>query len=256
MNRARHICKVALTVLLVCISVSAQSAPTHSRTFRVHGTIRASTGSIVPRAQVTFKSEQITKTVSSDSRGRYGVELPAGAYMMTASWAGVEKYRRPLFRVISPKTIVLNVTLYPPLRSCDSATIIVRRPDGTPEKTETAVTPDEFRDECGGWDRFPISSTEDGSFELLVRYYSRRRRDGERIYDSGFKNPVLVTFNLFTLTADHVTYDITNRTLLAAGDVTTTNGAGVSTHASSIKFRIENDRVLRLPHDGKMQPLK
>jgi hypothetical protein len=66
----RHICKAALAVLLVCIAVSAQSAPTHSRTFRVHGTIRTFTGSFVSRAEVTFKGEQITKTVSSDSRGR------------------------------------------------------------------------------------------------------------------------------------------------------------------------------------------
>jgi hypothetical protein len=213
----------------------------------VHGTIRTFTGSIVPRAEVTFKGEQFSKNISSDSQGGYSAELPVGAYTMTVSSAGVEKYRRPLFRVASSRTVVLDVTMYPPLRSCDSGTISVARPDGTPEKTETAVTPDEFRDECGGWDRFPIFSGEDGSFDLLVRYYSRRRRDGERIYDSGFKNPVLVTFNLFTLTADHVTYDITNRTLIATGDVRTTNGAGVSTHANSINFRIENDRVLRLP---------
>jgi hypothetical protein len=241
----------ALTAFLVCMSISAQSTPTPSTTVRVHGTIRASTGSIVPRAEVTFKSEQVTKTVFSDSRGSYAAQLPVGAYTMTASWAGVEKYRRPLFRAASPKTIVLDVILYPPLRSCDPGSIIVSRPDGTTEN-KTVGTADDRRDECGGWDRFPIFSGEDGSFELFVRYFNRRRTDGERHYDGGFRNPVLVTFNLFTLTADHVTYDMGSRTLLASGNVTTTDGAGASTGANSMKFRIAKDSVLRLPY-GKMK---
>jgi hypothetical protein len=49
------------------------------------------------------------------------------------------------------------------------------------------------------------------------------------------------------LTADHVTYDTASRTLLATGNVTTTNGSAGSKRANSMKFRIANDGVLRLP---------
>jgi hypothetical protein len=80
-----------------------------------------------------------------------------------------------------------------------------------------------------------------------VRYVSRVRQDGERIYNGGFHDPVFVAFDLFTLTADRVTYDQSSRTLLAAGDVMTTNGTRPRTHANSMKFRIAYDRVLRLP---------
>jgi hypothetical protein len=164
---------------------------------------------------------------------------------MTVTKGSSAYYKRPLFRVSSPRMIVLDVTLYPPLRSCDSGIISVTRPDGTPEKTETAVTPDEFRDECGGWDRFPIFSREDRSFELLVRYYSRRRSDGERVYGSGFQNPVVVTFNLFSLTADDVTYDVASRTLLATGNVTITKGsAGVGIDPSNYGANIYTESDL------------
>jgi Carboxypeptidase regulatory-like domain len=203
--------------------------------------------SAIAGAEVKFEGSKTTEAVSSDSRGFYRAELPVGTYSMTVTKGSSAYYKRPLFRVSSPRMIVLDVTLYPPLRSCDSGIISVTRPDGTPEKTETAVTPDEFRDECGGWDRFPIFSREDRSFELLVRYYSRRRSDGERVYGSGFQNPVVVTFNLFSLTADDVTYDVASRTLLATGNVTITKGSAGSTHANSVRFRIDNAGALRLP---------
>jgi hypothetical protein len=57
------------------------------------------------------------------------------------------------------------------------------------------------------------------------------------------------------LTADSVTYDIASRTLLATGKVTAANGVGTSTHANSMKLRIANDSVLRLPY-GKMESRK
>jgi hypothetical protein len=84
-------------------------------------------------------------------------------------------------------------------------------------------------------------------FELFVRYVRRLRGDGERTYDGGFQDPVFVAFDLFTLTGDHVTYDKSSRTLLATGDVTTTNGTRARTHANSMKLRIADDRALRLP---------
>ena len=240
--------KLVLASSVLCLISYAQPILSISQeTFHVRGKIVDSHNSASAGAEVKFEGSKTTEAVLSDSRGFYRAELPVGTYSMTVTKGSSAYYKRPLFRVSSPKTIVLDVTLGQQVRNCDPAIIIVRRPDGTTEKTETVGTPDDHRDECGGWDRFPLFSDEGWSFELFVRYYSRRRSDGERVYDSGFQNPVFVAFNLFTLTADHVIYDLTSRTLLATGSVTTTNGSAGYTHGNSMKFRIANDSVLRLP---------
>ena len=238
---------VLASSLLYVISYAQPILPLPQKKFHVRGKIGDSYSSAIAGAEVKFEGSKTTEAVRSDSGGFYRAELPVGTYSMTVTKGSQAHYKRPLFRVSSPKTIVLDVTLGQSVRSCDPATIIVRRPDGTTEKTETVGTPDDLRDECGGWDRFPIFSGEGGSFELLVRYSGRVRRDGERIYNGGFRNPVLVAFNLFTLTADQVTYDLANRTLLATGNVTTTNGSAGSAHANSMKLRVATDSVLRLP---------
>src|ERR1700722_5054660 len=241
----RHICKAALTVLLVCISVSAQSAPTHPRTFRVHGTIRTFTGSIVPRAEVTFKGEKITKTVSSDGRGRYGAELPVGAYTMTASWAGVEKYQRPLFRVESARAIALNITFYPDAPNCDPVFSRLASPDGTPKSP--APTQADYNDVCGGRDYLPIPSEHDLTFDLLVQYSNRQRADSGNTYRHDARGPVFVAYNLFSLEADKVVYDVKDRTIAASGNVVTADASGKTQHADSIRFKIENGEAVPLP---------
>ena len=239
--------KLVLASSVLCVISYAQRIVSISQeTFHVRGKIVDFHNSAIAGAEVMFEGSETTKAVSSDSRGFYRAELPVGTYSMTVT-RGSAYHKRPLFRVSSPKTIVLDITLGGPVRSCDPGVIGITRPDGTAE-TKTCGTPDDLRDECGGWDRFPIFSSEGWSFELFfVRYDSRRRSDGERVYNSGFQNPVLVTFNLFTLTADHVTYDMDSRTLLATGNVTTTNGSAGFTRANSMKFRIDNARALRLP---------
>ncbi len=242
--------KLVLASSVLCVISYAHPILARSQeTFHVRGKILDSYNSAIVSAEVKFEGSNTTETVSSDSRGFYHAELPVGLYSMTVAKgsSGYGKYyKRPLFRVSSPKTIVLDVTLYPPLPSCDPGTIIERRPDGT-TRSEIHPAPDTLRDECGGWDRFPLPSDEGVPFELLVRYSNRLRRDSERIYKGGFQNPVFVAFNLFTLTADHVTYDMASQTLVAAGNVTVTKGSAGSTHANSMKFRIANDSVLRLP---------
>jgi hypothetical protein len=240
---------VLASSVLNVISYAQPIPPLSQKTFHVRGKIVDSYGSAIVGAEVKFEGSNTTETVSSDSRGFYHAELPVGLYTMTVEKGSPGQgkyYRRPLFGVSSSKTIVLDATLYPPLPSCDSGAILERRPDGT-IKSEVRAAPDTLRDECGGWDRYPLLSKEGAPFELLVRYSGRLRRDGERIYNGRFRNPVLVAFNLFTLTADQVTYDLANRTLLATGNVTTANGSAGSTHANSVKFRIANDGVLRLP---------
>ena len=250
MRSVRPLHKLVLVSFVHCVIWYAHPILARSQeTFHVRGKIVDSHDSAIVGAEVKFEGSKTTETVSSDIRGFYHAELPVGLYSMTVAKGSPsygEFYRRPLFRVSSPKTIVLNVARYPPLPSCDPGTITVTRPDGTPG-SEIHPAPDTLRDGCGGWDRYPLPSDEGVPFELLVRYSNRLRRDSERIYNGGFQNPVFVAFDLFTLTADHVTYEMASRTLLATGNVTITKGSAGSTHAISVKFRIDNARALRLP---------
>jgi Carboxypeptidase regulatory-like domain len=236
---------IAASSVLYVISFVQPIQILAQETFHVRGRIVDSLHSEVAGAEVKFEGSKTTETVFSDRQGFYHARLPIGLYSMTVAKDPL-RYRRPPFRVSAPKMIVIDVTLFPHLSSCDPGSISVTRPDGTTE-AKTVGTPDDLKDGCGGWDRYPLPSSEGIPFELFVRYVSRVRRDGERIYNGGFHDPVFVAFDLFTLTADRVTYDQSSRTLLAAGDVTTTNGIRPRTHANSMKFRIANDRVLRLP---------
>jgi hypothetical protein len=151
--------KLVLASSVLCVTSYAQPIIALSqKRFHVRGKIVDSHDSAIAGAEVKFEGSNTTEAVSSDSRGFYHAELPVGLYSMTVAKgsSGYGKYyRRPLFRVSSPKTIVLNVTLYPPLPICDPAILIERRPDGT-TRSETVVAPDNLRDECGGWDRFPV----------------------------------------------------------------------------------------------------
>lgn len=240
---------VLASSVLYVISYAQPIPPRSQKTFHVRGKVEDSFGPAIAGAEVKFEGSNTTKTVSSDSRGFYHAELPVGVYSMTVQ-KGLPGHgrdsKRPAFEVSSSKMIVLDATLYPPLPSCDPGVVVARRPDGTTE-TEIRAAPDTLRDECGGWDRYPLRSKEGVPFELLFRSSGRVRRDGERIYSGGFRDPVFVAFNLFTLTADQVTYDPANRTLVARGNITTTNGSSGSAHANSMKLKITNDGVRRLP---------
>jgi lipopolysaccharide assembly outer membrane protein LptD (OstA) len=56
-----------------------------------------------------------------------------------------------------------------------------------------------------------------------------------------------VAYNLFTLQADRVDYDVQNRTLEATGNVATVSPNGVTQHADSLTFKFANGEASRLP---------
>jgi hypothetical protein len=99
----------SLAVLLFCTSVLGQSATSaaHLPTVHVFGTVGRTNDSIVPGTEVTFRSNQVTRTTLSDGKGFYQVDLPLGLYTITAhplesvrpGYRYLQKYSRPLFRV-------------------------------------------------------------------------------------------------------------------------------------------------------------
>lgn len=117
-------------------------------------------------------------------------------------------------------------------------------PDGTPKSP--APTQDDYNDVCGGRDYLPIPSEHDLTFDLLVQYSNRQRADGKNTYRHDARGPVFVAYNLFSLEADKVTFDVKNRTIAASGNVVVADGSGTTRHADSMGLRIEDGQVIPL----------
>jgi hypothetical protein len=236
---------VMLAALLVCATMFAQSATsvTPHQTFYVHGIITYYKDTAAPGAQVTFESDKVSKTVSTDKNGWYEADLPVGFYTMTVSAMkrGFREYRRPLFRAASSTNLTLDATVAPGM-SCD---LVV------PRGSEHTITAEESQDECGGLDLFAVPSKDGVPFQLSIDYPGRQRIDGGNIYESRnlpeLKIPILVTYNLFTLQANRVEYDVRSRTLRATGDVLVEGVDGTTQRGDSMTFKIENGEAISLP---------
>jgi hypothetical protein len=252
MHYFKWLSSILLAALLTCTTLFGQSASslTPAQTFHVQGTVRGYRDQSVSGIKVTFQSNSIIKTVSSDKEGFYEIDLPTGLYTMTAELPGRDylEYRRPLFQVSSSTILTFNITLERGQGTCD-----LMIPVGGPPPNGV----DQWNG-CGGWDSFPVPSEGHVPFELSIQFGTRQATDHLRVYD-GTLNPstepsyvyrsgwnpsssetVFVAYNLFTLRAEHVVYDMQARTLQATGNVVMTNAYGVSRYADSLRFKIEN----------------
>jgi hypothetical protein len=234
-----------LVALLPCAVLFGQSASpvTQLQTFHIRGTIRAFNDFPVRGAEVTFESQKISITVSSDSSGFYEANLPVGLYTMTAKPVerSLQRYRRPLFRAASPTSLTFNITLDPSGPFCD-----IKKPVlGQPLPADDGVRI------CGGGDSFPVPSQDKVPFELFIQYETRRPTDRGFTFNTGAnllgsQRPVFVAYNLFTLQADHVVYNVKNGTLEATGNVLADSSDGTVQHADSMTFKIENGEATPL----------
>jgi hypothetical protein len=245
--------------LLGCVGFSGQSeAPlTQLRTFHVQGVIRTYYDSVVPNTKVTFDGHESIKTVFANNRGFYETDLAVGLYTMTAEYLGLDQrfvpsgkaqdglrklqpYQRPLFRVASPTSLTLNVTLDPPDPTCEPGYGV----GPSASSPEGALV-------CGGQDRFAIPSDDKVPFELLIRYRARRPAEKGYLYDGSrggsWNTPVFVAYDLFTLQADHVTYDSQSHVLQANGRCTVEDPDGRIKRADSMAFKIDNGEAVPIP---------
>jgi hypothetical protein len=204
------------------------------------------TGAVVPGTELTFRDEQVTKTVTANSAGFYEADLPAGVYTMTAQapeprYRGFEIYRRPLFRAMSPTTLILNVVFTLRRISCD---ITVTNKSGGPATADDLKAAE--KNFCGGEDLIPIPSRDGIPFQLRVRY---GRGTVGYVYkaDKSINNvPVLVEYNLFSLQAERVTYDPQSRTIQAEGRVLVVDSGGTS-RAETMTLKLEDGQTARIP---------
>lgn len=234
-----------LVALLPCVVLFGQSASptTQLQTFHIRGKIRAFNDSAVPGAEVTFESQKISTTVSSDKSGYYEANLPVGLYSMTAKPVEryLQRYRRPLFRVASPTSLTFNITLDTAGPFCDIKKPVLDQP----------LPADDGVRICGGADSFPVPSQDGVPFDLFIQYETRRPTDRGYTYNTGAhlpgsQSPVFVAYNLFTVQADHVLYDVQGRTLEATGNVVATSADGATKRADSMAFKIENGEATPL----------
>src|SRR5580698_7896536 len=105
---------IALPLFYAEMFSQTPPSPTHPQMFQVHGTIADPRGVFLQGTEVRFQNEGADRAVTADGAGRYEIDLPLGSYKMTARSPKsplLEEYRRPLFRVTSPRRVILNVTL-------------------------------------------------------------------------------------------------------------------------------------------------
>jgi len=237
---------VPLAVLLFCSTLFGQPArpATQPQTFHVRGTITDPLEAVIREVKVTFRNEQLSKTVTTNDVGFYEADLTLGNYTMTAQSPSFRFYRRPLFRVTSPATVVLNATL---LVGNPCGHMIIVNGSGEPvtdEQWEAAT------EHCRREELISIPSVNGLPFQPSILYGSRTPIGATYSYAGEktpqYETPVFVAYNLFSLRADKVTYDAQKRIIEASGNVVAVNETGATQRADSMSFKIENGQVALL----------
>ena len=198
----------------------------------------------IPRAEVTFEGKSANKTVVVDRYGFYTVDLPLGEYEMTAKGPTISPqaltvYRR-LFRVNSPSTITLDGTLQKARMNCDAVT----------DMSTTEASNEAMKNMCGGEDFFSIRSNGGSALQVWISYPRREATQHGYSYmtdnndQSSFR--VFVAYNLFSLEASDVEFDVETHTIKARGNVIASDGHGKTEHLNSVAVKIENGQIRRM----------
>jgi hypothetical protein len=245
----RFAVSVPSAALLLCATLFGQSTSAYSpavaiqpQTFHIKGTITDPLEAVIRGVKVTFQSEQLSKTVTTNDVGVYEADLPFGNYTMTAQSSGFRVYGRPLFRVTVPINPILNATL---LVGDPCGDMIVVNRSGEP------VTDEQWkaaREHCRREELIPIPSEGGVPFQLSIRSGTRSPIGNTNSYSgektSQYEVPVFVAYNLFSLRADKVIYDAKKRTIDASGNVVVVNESGSTQRSDSMAFRIKDSQVV------------
>src|SRR5260370_35619144 len=102
--------KIVVILLLVALSASAQQQG--SITGGLSGAVTDSTGAILPDATVTLVGPQGTRTLTTDSLGRYSASgLTPGFYDVTVEKTGLKKVEAKHNKVVVNFSSTLNLSL-------------------------------------------------------------------------------------------------------------------------------------------------
>jgi lipopolysaccharide assembly outer membrane protein LptD (OstA) len=86
-------------------------------------------------------------------------------------------------------------------------------------------------------------------FQLYVRYTRRASIDNSLDYTcekTPCEDPVFVAYNLFSLQADHVIFNVKRKLVQASGNVVVSDETGTVQHAEPITLNIENGHATPL----------
>jgi hypothetical protein len=232
-----------LALLLLCTGLLAQmtTPSTQIQTFHVRGTVRDSTGAPIreTKVKVTFRSASLSQTVSTNDAGAYEADLPLGVYNMSVDALQFRPYRRPAFRVTSPINVTINATLP------HNPQVTMREYGPTAEERAAARNITYY-----DGDFFSVPADDGAPFRLYISYVKRIRTDYSYDYvgdnSPPYDDPVFAAYNLFSLQANTVLYDMESRRLDARGNVVVEDESGKRS-GDSMSFKIENGRAIALP---------
>jgi len=232
-----------LILLLPSAGVFAQSVRPASQpsTAQIHGTIKDPTGANFPDVVVTFQSETRTETRNTDGAGEYRAELAPGLYTMDVSAPGFRRYHRPLFKVSLRANLTFDITMQ--LTSTCDFVVVNRSGEPATAKEQQAAT----EEMCMHEELLPVQSEKGTPFPLFVQYGKVTSHGDTHEYMEAppVMDPVFVAYNLFSLEADHVTYDTQTQVLDARGHVAVASSGRPEIRTGEwMKFKIENGRLI------------
>ena len=126
------------------------SSTAHAQNAQVSGTLKDSTGGVLPGATITAKNVDtgLTRTAVTSVTGEFRVpSLPPGTYSVTAELAGFSKETRPDVVLIIDQDAVINITLKP-AAVAEALTVTGEAPivDTTKSDVSTSVSTQQIQD--------------------------------------------------------------------------------------------------------------
>ncbi len=223
-----------VAALLLSPNLFGQAAAGQPLAFHVQGTMTDASGAVFPFVEVKFEGEQLKKTVITNGIGVYESDLPPGLYTMEAI-SDFRRYHRPVFSVTSSSDLTLDVML-PAAPICDTRVV---GDSGSLATGEEPTAP--IKEACTREELFTVPSKRGVPFQLYIRYRKRTQKSNTLDYfgeTTPVEDPVFVAYNLFSLQADHVTYNVMTRTLEARDNVV--EGESGKKYGDWMNFRLEN----------------
>jgi hypothetical protein len=233
-----------LLILPLCAGIVGQSANPKAKplTSHVQGTIRDETEAAVRDIEVTFQNTTLKKTATTDGVGEYSVDLPEGRYTMDVTAPGFRRYHRPWFSVTSDANLTFDIALVL-TSTCD---VEVVSSSGEPAPTEAQKAA--IEETCLREELLPVPQKKGAPFPLFVQYGKRTLLGHLHNYFEAqpVMDPVFVAYNLFSLEADHVTYDAWTQILDAHGHVVVVDQSSGESKVHTgdwMKFTIQNGQA-------------
>jgi hypothetical protein len=108
MSPHRSLTLIAFTLVVALAALShtpvGRAGLAQATTGRVKGVVLDPNGAVIPGVKVTFEAEGLRRETTSNDRGEFEVEVPAGAYRVSAEQFGFLPYARRELRVKAGKT--------------------------------------------------------------------------------------------------------------------------------------------------------